>query len=170
VKWKIRDEWFYGIGLSDKAVFDTNNLEIRPGNVENGLPVFIVKNRHSQFNEFEVIERLKYTLDYIDSKKDSAEFSREKWNGEYNNNWWNDEHLSRFISNNEVVSYKAKTPSKEDKKNKKKNKKKLILFWTKTIQIILASKLQILTRTGENFQEIGEFGYFLLLQLALLGQ
>jgi uncharacterized protein YjbI with pentapeptide repeats len=128
VKWKIRNEWFYGIGLSDKVVFDTNNLEIRPGNVENGLPVFIVKNRHSHFNEFEIIERLKYTLDYIDSKKNSAESSREKWNGEYNKDWWNDEHLSRFISNNEVVSYKVKTPSKENKKQQKQKQKQINSF------------------------------------------
>jgi uncharacterized protein YjbI with pentapeptide repeats len=131
VKWKIRNEWFYGIGLSDKAVFDTNNLEIRPGNVENGLPVFIVKNRHSQFNEFEVIERLKYTLHYIDGKKDSAELSRENWNGEYNKDWWNDEHLSRFISNNEVVSYKAKAPSKEDKKKQKEKQREINSFLDK---------------------------------------
>lgn len=131
VKWKIQNEWFYGIGLSDKAVFDTKNLEIRPVNIENGLPVFIVKNRHSQFNEFEVIERLKYTLHYIDGKKDSAELSREKWNGEYNKDWWNDEHLSRFLSNNEVVSYKAKAPSKGDKKQQKQKQKEINSFLDK---------------------------------------
>jgi uncharacterized protein YjbI with pentapeptide repeats len=123
VKWKSGEEWFYGIGLSDKAVFDTRNLDIRRDNTKKGagLPIFIVKSYHSFFSQFEVIERLKYTLHYIDSKGNSAEFSPATWNGEYNEDNWNDEHLSRFISNNEVISYKKHQLKGDSHKQKSLN-------------------------------------------------
>ena len=113
VKWrdnlstKKQNKWFYGIGLSDKSIFDTGqSLTI----VTVNFPVFIIDFYLKEFSRDEIIERLKYALICMAETNPPIKFNDLKWN---------DEHLARFIATDNPVSYQVKKEFRRNNKNKK---------------------------------------------------
>lgn len=111
VKWDYNrslNEWCYGIGLTDKKVFDTGrSLKI----IEPTTPKFIIDIYRQKFTQDLIIERLKYALMYIEH--DASEIR-------YDQNEWNDEHFARLIVTNSARSYKVEKKYKNNNKNGKK--------------------------------------------------
>ncbi len=91
----LENKWYYGIGLSDEKIFifdiDQNSMI-----VEANFPIFTVDFYTQKFSQDQIIERLKYTVIYINKNK--LEFDNERWN---------DEHFARFIVTNNAVSYRV---------------------------------------------------------------
>lgn len=108
VKWRTQDidEWHYGIGLSNRKVFDTgqglNILTI-------SFPLFIVNINRQNFSQVQVIERLKYALLYF--SKNNILFDKQTWN---------DEHYARLIASDQSFSSKVKAKNRVNKTHQKK--------------------------------------------------